>query len=228
MARKQPGEKEILINKLVALIIKGKVKNFSKQSTLIKAKMFIRASGKSWTTGLSQLFESTWSKRISKDTKDAALEITDPPKAMSIKPNKVFTPKPVATTHHNKPEEDEDIDIDINITSPVVDNNLVKTKKREYNIERRRDPFDIDDPKYDTPIVSIKPTKRICSKCGDSFMRTNEYPNMLLCSKCNEWAKDIFSINNVYAADIQITSGVDLGTGIGTSVPSKHRILKAK
>lgn len=176
--------KEKLISDFVTLVFKCRATNQSKVATLDKAKKFVRQNGKKWTDKLTILFESSWTKKIPKDL----LEEFKP----RIKPNIIVETKP-AKEPRIKPN------------APKVKEPKIKPK-RQYVLERHSEPSDIDDPIYNKPLDTIKPTKRVCSNCGETFIQSSEYPNRLLCPVCNKWAQDIFSVNNIYASENSLHS----------------------
>jgi hypothetical protein len=190
--------------------MKGKVKNLSELAVKVKAKLFIKSSGKKWTPKLEELFNYTWAKRIPKEIKEKFLTSKKSPVTPKIKPN---------MTYKNNKKELDDEDIEIEINEPVANKPVRTQVKRNKVVE----PEDIDDPIYDSPLEHIKPTVRFCSNCGESFLRSDAYPNMLLCPSCSKWAKDIFSINGVYATSTEV-----IDTNTTETENDKYNILKVK
>ena len=194
--------KEKLISDFVMFVFKCRAANQSKPATLDKAKQFVRQNGKKWTDKLTILFESSWTKKIPKDL----LEEFRP----KIKPNKEI----------RKPKEPK---IKPNVT--IITEPKIKPK-RAYVVEKHNEPSDIDDPKYNKPLGSMKPTRRICSNCGEQFIQNTEYPNRLLCPSCNKWAQDIFSVNNIYASED--SNPTNFHRKPGKLLSTKASILKEK
>jgi hypothetical protein len=133
-------ERERLINRFISRIFKFKAQGLTKIVSLLKVKIFIRQNGMKWTSSLESLFESTWMKQVPRDIQ----ERNNPkPSRAKVKPN---SPKLSVEIQEQG---------DGRQSSKPVPGIKVKPNVRPYVKDEPRfdEPEDIDDPKWDEPLL---------------------------------------------------------------------------